>query len=191
MITDLKHYIHRQEEFFDKELCAKAVSELGRIEFQEHNFYNADKKTYHTRSGDQELEVSWDDGDEVSAKDIIREGLWQAIRNYIDYIDTPWFTSWRGYTAIRFNKYMENKMMALHCDHIHSMFDGEKKGIPILSILGTLNEDYEGGKFIMFDDYEVPFKPGDVVIFPSIFLYPHKVEPVKKGIRYSYISWVC
>ena len=65
-------------------------------------------------------------------------------------------------------------MMALHCDHIHSIFDGEKKGIPILSILGTLNEDYGGGKFIMFDDYEVPFKTGDVVIFPGWLL--HRTE---------------
>ena len=42
----------------------------------------------------------------------------------------------------------------------------------------------------MFDDYEIEFKQGDVVIFPSLFLYPHKVEPVTKGTRYSYISWV-
>ena len=102
----------------------------------------------------------------------------------------PWFSSWQGYSAVRFNEYKENKKMALHCDHIHSMFDGQKKGIPILSVLGVLNDDYEGGEFILFDDYEIKFKKGDVVIFPSLFLYPHKVEPVTKGTRYSYISWV-
>jgi hypothetical protein len=30
---------------------------------------------------------------------------------------------------------------------------------------------------------------GDVIIFPSTFLYPHKVNEVKKGIRYSFVSW--
>ena len=70
------------------------------------------------------------------------------------------------------------------------MFDGEKKGIPILSVLGTLNDDYEGGECKLFDDYEIKFGKGDVIVFPSLFLYPHKVEPVKKGTRYSYISWV-
>jgi len=79
--------------------------------------------------------------------------------------------------------------MALHIDHIHSLFDGKLKGVPVLSILGTLNEDYEGGEFILFEDYKINFKKGDVVIFPSNFLYPHKVEPVTKGTRYSYISW--
>jgi hypothetical protein len=70
------------------------------------------------------------------------------------------------------------------------MFDGNKKGIPIVSVLGILNDNYEGGEFIMFEDEEIKFKKGDILVFPSIFLYPHKVEPVTKGTRYSFISWV-
>ena len=53
----------------------------------------------------------------------------------------------------------------------------------------ALNDDYEGGEFIMFDNYEIKFKAGDLIIFPSVFLYPHLVKPVKKGIRYSFVSW--
>ena len=79
--------------------------------------------------------------------------------------------------------------MSRHSDHIVSLFTGEQRGIPVLSIVGVLNDDYQGGEFIMFDDYEIKFKAGDVIIFPSIFLYPHKVKPVKKGIRYSFVSW--
>ena len=52
-----------------------------------------------------------------------------------------------------------------------------------------LNDDYEGGEFIMFDDYEIKFKAGDIILFPSTFLYPHLVKPVKKGIRYAFVSW--
>jgi len=79
--------------------------------------------------------------------------------------------------------------MSKHCDHIHSLFTGNIRGIPILSIVGVLNDDYKGGEFIMFDNYEIKFKAGDLIIFPSIFLYPHLVKPVKKGIRYSFVSW--
>ena len=32
------------------------------------------------------------------------------------------------------------------------MFDGERKGIPILSVLGVLNDDYEGGEFYLIDE---------------------------------------
>ena len=55
-----------------------------------------------------------------------------------------WFGGWNGYSELRFNKYDETTQMKLHCDHIHSMFDGTRKGIPALSLLGCLNDDYEG-----------------------------------------------
>ena len=37
---------------------------------------------------------------------------------------------------------------------------------------------------------KIELKKGDLLIFPSNFMYPHRVEPVLSGIRYSYISWV-
>jgi predicted 2-oxoglutarate/Fe(II)-dependent dioxygenase YbiX len=80
--------------------------------------------------------------------------------------------------------------MAKHCDHIHDIFDGEKKGIPILSCLGALNDNYKGGEFILFDNKQVELKAGELLIFPSNFMYPHEIKPVTKGTRYSYISWV-
>ena len=81
--------------------------------------------------------------------------------------------------------------MAIHCDHIKDIFDGEKKGIPILSVLGMLNEDYEGGKLLMFKEQkEMTLKQGDIMVFPSIFMYPHEVTPVTKGVRNSFVSWV-
>jgi predicted 2-oxoglutarate/Fe(II)-dependent dioxygenase YbiX len=43
---------------------------------------------------------------------------------------------------------------------------------------------------VLFGDTVVELKKGELLIFPSNFLYPHKVEPVKKGKRYTYISWV-
>ena len=67
----------------------------------------------------------------------------------------PWFDGWQGFTGVRFNKYKETRKMALHADHIHTMFDGERKGIPILSVLSTLNEDYKGGDFVLFDKHKI------------------------------------
>jgi predicted 2-oxoglutarate/Fe(II)-dependent dioxygenase YbiX len=80
--------------------------------------------------------------------------------------------------------------MKLHCDHIHSMFDGERKGVPTLSILGSLNDDYEGGDLVMWETDKIQLKAGSIMIFPSNFMYPHRVDEVIKGTRYSYVSWV-
>jgi predicted 2-oxoglutarate/Fe(II)-dependent dioxygenase YbiX len=69
------------------------------------------------------------------------------------------------------------------------MFDGQRKGIPTLTVLGGLNDDYEGGELMMFGDKQIYLPSGSVIVFPSNFMYPHEVKPVKSGIRYSYVSW--
>ena len=47
------------------------------------------------------------------------------------------------FSPIRFNKYEVGNTMRKHYDHIHSIFDGQMKGVPIVSIVANLNEDYE------------------------------------------------
>ena len=117
------------------------------------------------------------------------QGIDDTASQYVKDLNMPWFDKYQGYSHVRFNKYAENKKMALHADHIHSMFDGERKGVPILSVLGLLNDDFEGGEFFMIDKQR-EFSKGDILIFPSNFIYPHVVKPVTKGIRYSFISWI-
>jgi len=186
----LKDYIYKSS-FLDKQFCNETIAELQKIKksnWQEHTFSNPKDKTLIKLSNNNELDILY--SNEIKNTEIIMRDLWYQINNYIKNLNFPWFDGWNGYTHIRYNKYIENKKMALHCDHIHSIFDGERKGIPILSCLGVLNDDYEGGEFIMFDDYKIKLKQGDLLIFPSNFMYPHKVDPVKKGTRHSYISWV-
>ena len=186
----LKDYFYKTS-FLKKEFCNKTITDLEKIKkqnWQEHTFSNPKDKKLIKLSNNNELDILY--SNEIKNTKIIMRDLWYQIDNYIKNLNFPWFDGWNGYTQIRYNKYMKNKEMKLHCDHIHSIFDGEKKGIPILSCLGVLNDDYEGGEFIMFDDYKINLKQGDLLIFPSNFMYPHKVEPVKKGTRHSYISWV-
>jgi hypothetical protein len=92
------------------------------------------------------------------------------------------------FTPPRFTKYSIGSKMRKHYDHIHSVFDGKHKGIPVISIVGNLNEDYEGAEF-MLRGKEIKLKTGDILLFPSIFMFHHSVEEPKKGIRYSFQSW--
>ena len=79
--------------------------------------------------------------------------------------------------------------MRLHQDHIHSLFDGKEKGIPVLSLVGNLNDDYDGANLYFWDDNIVPLGAGDIVLFPSLFMYPHGVTEATRGNRYSFVSW--
>ena len=64
-----------------------------------------------------------------------------------------------------------------------------------LSIIINLNEDYEGGDLVFTDQKNkeikrFKLKRGSIVFFPSNFLYPHCIEPITKGTRYSIVAWL-
>lgn len=93
-------------------------------------------------------------------------------------------------TPARLNKYSTNTMMRVHSDMIKGIFDGEEKGIPTISILTELSghQNYGGGEFVICDQ-EVKLEKGQCIVFPSTFMYPHGVNLVTEGTRYSSISW--
>jgi len=180
-------YVKVYENHISVDLCKSAVKNLENINWEKHRFYIAN--THEFKSYDNELSVSIDS---IPEKEEIDKQIWFALERYIlkDFESfNEWFGGWGGYTKIRFNRYDPTTQMKLHCDHIHSMFDGNRKGIPTLTVLGALNDDYEGGELLMFGDHHIHLPPGAVVVFPSNFMFPHEVKPVKSGIRYSYVSW--
>ena len=64
-----------------------------------------------------------------------------------------------------------------------------------LSIIMNLNDNYEGGDLIFTDQKEKEIKrlklsKGSIVFFPSDFMYPHSIQPITKGTRYSIVSWL-
>jgi hypothetical protein len=63
-----------------------------------------------------------------------------------------------------------------------------------LSISFILNDNYEGGDLQFIDPatrqtITIKKEKNSMIIFPSSFMYAHKVTPVTKGERYSVIIW--
>jgi len=191
MRKNLSYYV-KSYKLLDDDVCKQTVEELKKSEedqinsWRQHTFYNVVDGSSSTRSGDKELDVSHV---ETSTRPLIMDKIWQAYYLYTNDLSFPWWNSWNGYSLVRFNRYKETRLMAEHCDHIHSLFEGERKGIPTVTALGLLNDDYEGGELVMFEDTVLPFKAGEIKVFPSCFLYPHRIDPVSKGVRYSFVSW--
>ena len=189
-MKNLKDYILHLNNWIPKNICNKSVKELSNDNtWERHTFTNPKTLESKSKNGNKELDVCY--GDKLTYIKELHQLTWKALERYIviEKKGEKHFDGWKGFSQIRFNRYNKNQIMSKHCDHIQSLFTGEKRGIPILSIVGVLNNDYQGGEFIMFDDYEIKFKAGDLIIFPSVFLYPHLVKPVKKGTRYSFVSW--
>lgn len=168
--------------------CKEILNYVEKFNWHPHKFYNHFNNTEYTRSGDNELEMSWFE-ENTEQRKILMNSLRQSFLNYVKELNFPWLSGWQGYSDVKLNRYTVDKVMARHYDNITSLFDGTRKGIPTLSAVGLLNDNFSGGEFIMFENTTIELKPGDVVVFPSTFLYPHEILPVTNGIRYSFVSW--
>lgn len=94
------------------------------------------------------------------------------------------------FSKVRINRYNQHTRMAKHHDNIMSLFE-TGSGSPVLSFVGALNNDFSGGEFIMFDNLHIHLNAGDIMVFPSAFMYKHEVKPVISGERWSFVSWGC
>jgi len=88
----------------------------------------------------------------------------------------------------QFLKYGVNGRFNTHIDHY--------AGAPrTLSMSIILNDEYMGGNFQFWDMSgetiikDIPAVTGDVLLFPSNFLYPHSVAPITMGTRYAIVNW--
>lgn len=169
-----------------KQLCESIVDENSKKEWQKHkwNNYSSGEKYSHSTKELDILTCSLEQQQKLEPSIIIALEEYQKVCSW-----SPEAIDWISkYCPIRFNKYEVGTLMRKHYDHIHSIFDGENKGVPLVSIVGNLNEDYEGSEFHCRGK-EIKLKTGDILMFPSNFMYPHEVTECTKGTRYSFVSW--
>ena len=109
-----------------------------------------------------------------------------CVDDYIHFHDNIKSTK---YTDFRINRYGEGGFMKSHIDNIHHSH-GQKQGYPHLTSLIFLNDDYEGGDFVLCGDKWIEKIQGSAIVFPSNFMFPHEVKEVSKGKRYSIMTWI-
>jgi predicted 2-oxoglutarate/Fe(II)-dependent dioxygenase YbiX len=159
-------------------LCNDIITDFDSdSEWQTHTWYNNvedEKKSQHQK----ELDVLYNKNLSVLGPYIA-----QALQNYYTELNLTNLVS--NYSNVRLNKYSTGTVMSEHFDLIRR---NKQDGIPVLTFLGCLNDNYDGGKFLMNSEV-LEMKQGDIVVFPSTFLYPHRVEEVTRGTRYTFVTW--
>jgi hypothetical protein len=84
--------------------------------------------------------------------------------------------------AFNFIKYGPGQHFQEHHDHGFSYNC-------TVSLVAYVNDDYEGGElYFRLQDLKIKPKAGDLYIFPSNFMYPHKAMPVHSGTKYSIVT---
>jgi predicted 2-oxoglutarate/Fe(II)-dependent dioxygenase YbiX len=188
--TNIKDFAKVYDNVFSKDFCDETIKKLKNSDWTVHQFYNNVGQYVHVGDDFLQSRLKFKEQEEIDKE------LWNVIYKYIMvdlssfYEKFQWFGGWKGYTSVKFHRYTEGTNMKLHCDHIHDIFDGERKGVPILTVVGLLNDNFEGGDFMLWEKEKINLSTGSVLVFPSNFMYPHEVSYVTKGERYSFVSWV-
>jgi hypothetical protein len=99
-----------------------------------------------------------------------------------DYVKRFQLGELRYWEAMNFVKYGEGQHFQYHHDHGFSYNC-------TVSLVGYPNDDYEGGGLsFKLQGLEVKPKAGDLYVFPSNYMYPHRAMPVESGIKYSIVT---
>ena len=187
--TTLKELIHVEKGIIPLSLCDKIVEDIETREWEKHQWYNNVTDSHHSEET-RELDV------QTSTKELQNE-LTPVVIGAGDLYTSEYaypgknteFNIISTFSPIRFNRYSKGQIMRQHHDHIHFLFDGKYKGIPVLSYILNFNDDYEGADLFFWEDHVVELGKGDIVMFPSCFLFPHGVTEATKGTRYSGVCW--
>jgi predicted 2-oxoglutarate/Fe(II)-dependent dioxygenase YbiX len=169
----------------DPERLARVFAAVKSLpDWDQHSWYNAAAKATHSHET-KELYVRAMLDSPAVLQDC-RQWVVNAIESYANDIGME--ATITSISNPRLNKYPAGTMMRSHVDHIHTLFDGELKGIPAISLVAVLNDDYKGGDLVICGQ-PYRLKPGQIIVWPSCFLYPHEVTEVTAGTRYSFVSW--
>lgn len=103
----------------------------------------------------------------------------QPVKHYANHFRLGELRYWE---AMNFVKYGPGQHFQEHHDHGYSYNC-------VVSLVGYPNDDYEGGE-INFRLQNLTIKPkaGDLFVFPSNFMYPHRAMPVISGVKHSIVT---
>lgn len=123
-----------------------------------------------TSEASQKLQAIWE---EVYFRQL------QAVKHYCKMFNIGELRYWE---AMNFVKYGPGKHFQEHHDNGYSYNC-------VLSAVSYPNDDYEGGElFFRIQNLNVKAKAGDLFLFPSNFMYPHRAMPVTTGTKYSIVT---
>ena len=185
-IPNLEDHIKVYESILSDELCDMVLEEYKNSNlWQKTSVGIADHVDDNIRSC-QEIPISMPPiiNENVEKRSFIDKQLFasanNAIKKYTQDFPNCLIQQDSGYQLLRYNT------EEFYIQHVDSF-----KQIPReVSCSFSLNDDYDGGEFAFFDrEIMMRLSKGSALLFPSNFMYPHEIMPVKDGTRYSIVTW--
>ena len=174
------------------DLCDSIIQDIETREWKPHYWYNnATNTTNSEETKELDIQRTTPELQKILGNFIVESGRIYNQKYSYPFADQPNRSGqmMTSFSPVRFNRYSPGQIMRQHHDHIHSLFDGEVKGVPVLTFILNFNDDYEGADLFFWEDTVIKLGKGDIIMFPSNWLFPHGVTEATKGVRYSGSVW--
>lgn len=182
--NNLYNYIGHYKNKFPTELCDKIINEYSNTELwieQGIGGGNNNKEYRSTKGIPISHERIKTTIDRKNIDDEIFNKINLIFKNYIIKFPFLKLDSDEGYLLL---KYDVGDFYKIHTD-----YSPENKP-RIISCIICLNDEYTGGEISFLNKKKIfNLNKGDVLLFPSNFMFPHEVSPILSGTRYSIATW--
>ena len=189
VVKNLAFGVNVYKNTISKEECYKHIIDL------EAELSNSDAPRWREQESDQSMRVAVDFqmdieslGPETEAnKNLHRiySSVFKGVKTCIDDYSKSWGINIDEYEPFNFVKYSyPNSFFELHIDH-------SPNNVRTVSAIVYLNDNYDGGElhFPRLDGLTIKPEAGDVIVFPSTFLYQHESKPILRGNKYSVVAF--
>ena len=186
--SQLKDFVNIQRSLIEPSICRQVIDEIKDGPWERHYWHDGGNNK-EIKGGNEELDIQNTNENAQKLLSQIMANACISYQNLFAYSDKNTKKIFHQFAQLRFNRYSPGQIMRIHIDHISSLFDGKEKGIPVISLVLNFNDQYEGGELTFWGNYKIKLGVGDIVLFPSLFMFPHRVSEITKGVRYSAVSW--
>lgn len=178
----LDEFIFYKKSFFPEKLC-----DLVLMEYQDETFVRGEHHTSLEYRNLSELNITSqeviDRKNSYVRKQIdglLFQQFGKGIQEYKTLNENLVFESDQGYSL---RKMVQGEYYKEHIDQ------SENNSWKITASV-VINDNFEGGDFCFFNrELKYTLKKGDLLMFPSNFMYPHEVSEITKGTRYALVTW--
>ena len=176
-MDELQDFIHIYENALEPDICNFLVSLFDQVS-DKHERHDNDGKPNFTQfnlTENRELSV------EVNqVHNHIIQKIFEYRDRYYEFVDNRVFPEEHAFEQFRIKKYSHggDDRFDTHVDVVD--YESSRR---FLSFMWYLNDVESGGQTI-FKDVQIQPKQGTLIMFPPLWMYPHRGEPPISGPKY-------
>jgi hypothetical protein len=177
MAIELNDFIHVYEDVLDSSIC-KSLIEVFESHCDKQERIDQDNKPNFTQFNLTENKTLSDNLEQIH-KHLISQ-VFEYKRKYYEFVDPRCFPSEHAFEQFRIKRYINdgNDMFDTHVDVTD--YESSRR---FLSFMWYLNDVDEGGETI-FDALSIKPKSGRMLVFPPLWMFPHKGNPPISNSKY-------